>query len=64
MTAAETAFDAGFDALEAEDADEAILILESRRDVRIVFTDIDMPGLMDGLKLAAFVRKRWPQSAP
>jgi DNA-binding LytR/AlgR family response regulator len=29
-------------------------------DVRIVFTDIDMPGLMDGLKLAAFVRRRWP----
>jgi CheY-like chemotaxis protein len=60
MTAAETVCDAGFDVVEAKDADEAILILESRRDVRIVFTDIDMPGSMDGLKLAAFVRGRWP----
>ncbi|RYE59081.1 MAG: response regulator [Rhizobiaceae bacterium] len=52
--------DAGFDAVEACDADEAIRILESRRDITIVFTDIDMPGSMDGLLLAAAVRDRWP----
>jgi DNA-binding LytR/AlgR family response regulator len=34
--------------------------LESRNDIRIVFTDIDMPGSMDGMKLAACIRDRWP----
>lgn len=52
--------DAGFDALEASDADEAIRILESRTDISIVFTDVDMPGSMNGLRLAAAVRDRWP----
>jgi CheY-like chemotaxis protein len=50
----------GFEAIEAGDADEAVRILESRNDVRIVFTDIDMPGSMDGMKLAACIRDRWP----
>ena len=40
--------------------DLAIAILEARKDIRIVFTDIDMPGSMDGLKLAHAIRKRWP----
>ena len=53
--------DAGFTAIEASNADEAIAILERRKDIRVVFTDIDMPGSMDGLKLAHAVRKRWPQ---
>jgi CheY-like chemotaxis protein len=52
--------DAGFDAIEASNADEAVAILETRNDIRIVFTDVDMPGSMDGLKLAATVRGRWP----
>src|SRR5215212_6533516 len=52
--------DAGFDAVEAADADEAISILESRGDIRVVFTDIQMPGSMDGLKLAQAVKHRWP----
>ncbi len=51
---------AGYDAVEAADADEACRILETRLDIRIVFTDIDMPGGMDGLKLAEMVRRRWP----
>jgi two-component system, response regulator PdtaR len=51
---------AGYEALEASDADEAIRILQSRPDIRVVFTDVDMPGSMDGLKLAQFVRDRWP----
>lgn len=51
---------AGFRALEASNADEAIAILEKRKDIRIVFTDIDMPGSMDGLKLARAIRNRWP----
>ena len=51
---------AGFAAVEAANADEAIEILESRRDIGVVFTDIQMPGSMDGLKLARAVRGRWP----
>lgn len=51
---------AGFDVLEAANADEAIGMLERSTDIRLVFTDIDMPGSMNGLKLAAAVRDRWP----
>jgi CheY-like chemotaxis protein len=51
---------AGFEVVEAENADEAILILEGRFDITVVFTDIQMPGSMDGLKLAAAIRGRWP----
>jgi CheY-like chemotaxis protein len=50
---------AGFEPLEAATADEAIAILESRNDVAVVFTDIQMPGSMDGLRLARAVRGRW-----
>jgi len=52
--------DAGYAAIEASNADDAIAILEARKDIRIVFTDIDMPGSMDGLKLARAIRDRWP----
>ena len=45
---------------EAANADEAIEVLESRTDITVVFTDIQMPGSMDGLKLARAVRGRWP----
>jgi CheY-like chemotaxis protein len=51
---------AGFDVLEAGDADEAIAILTARNDVSLIFTDVHMPGSMDGLKLTHFVRDRWP----
>jgi CheY-like chemotaxis protein len=51
---------AGFEVIEAANADEAISILESRNDIAVVFTDIQMPGSMDGLKLARAVRGRWP----
>jgi len=56
--------DAGYEAIEASNADEALRILESRDDIRLIITDIDMPrGSVDGLKLAAAVRKRWPPIA-
>ena len=50
----------GFTVFEASDADAAIQLLEVRTDIHVVFTDVDMPGSMDGLKLAAYVRDRWP----
>jgi CheY-like chemotaxis protein len=52
--------DAGYTSVEAVDADEAVAILESRSDIALVFTDIQMPGSMDGLKLAHTVHRRWP----
>ena len=51
---------AGFEAVEAGNADDAIDILEARPDITVVFTDIQMPGSMDGLKLAQAIRGRWP----
>ena len=52
--------EAEFDVVEAANADEAIEILEARLDITVVFTDIQMPGSMDGLKLVAAIRGRWP----
>ena len=60
MHAVDLIEEAGFLVVEAANADEAIEILAARADIRIVFTDIDMPGSMDGLKLAAAIRDRWP----
>ena len=50
---------AGFETIEASNADEAIAILK-KRDVDLIFTDVRMPGSMDGLKLARYARDRWP----
>ena len=60
LAAVDMVEDAGFDAVEAADAAHAVRILESRTDIRIVFTDIDMPHGMDGVRLAACIRDRWP----
>jgi CheY-like chemotaxis protein len=60
MVAVEVVEEAGFAALEAGDADEAVALLESYPDISLLFTDIDMPGSMDGLKLAHAMRDRWP----
>lgn len=60
MHAVQMVEDAGFAALEACNADEAIEVLESRSDVQAVFTDINMSGSMDGWKLAHAIRGRWP----
>lgn len=60
MLAVDLVEEAGFLALEAANSTEAILLLETDADIRIVMTDIDMPGGVDGLKLAAIVRDRWP----
>ena len=52
--------EAGFVVETAANATEAVAILEARPDIRIVFTDIDMPHGIDGMKLAACIRDRWP----
>lgn len=60
MRAVDIVQDAGFNPVEAIDADEALTILESRSDISLLFTDIQMPGSIDGLMLAHAVHKRWP----
>lgn len=52
--------DAGFTVYEASNADEAIEMLEAHSEIRMLFTDVDMPGSMNGLKLSAAVHDRWP----
>jgi two-component system, response regulator PdtaR len=56
MTAVDMIEEAGFEILEATNADEAILLLEARLDITVVFTDIEMPGSMNGLRLAEAIR--------
>ena len=61
MAAAEDLQDAGFHVLEAANADVALAVLETcSHDVQVLFTDIDMPGSMNGLDLAESVQQRWP----
>jgi CheY-like chemotaxis protein len=60
MRAVDIVEDAGFTAVEAVSADEALAILESRSDISLLFSDIQMPGSIDGLKLAYAVHDRWP----
>lgn len=60
MRAVDIVEDAGFEPVEAVSADEAMKILESREDISLLFTDIQMPGSMDGLKLAHAAHSRWP----
>jgi CheY-like chemotaxis protein len=58
--AADILEEAGFEVVEAPSADYAILVLDRRSDVVVVFTDVDMPGRLNGLDLARFVRDRYP----
>ena len=63
MHAADMIHDLGFEVIEAADADQAISLLESIPEIFAVFTDIQMPGSMDGLRLVAVVKNRWPPVA-
>ena len=60
MMAADMLYNDGFWSVEASDAYQALRLLESRPDIRIVITDIKLPRGMNGLELAAIVRRRWP----
>lgn len=61
MNTVEMVEEAGYSVLEATNADEALGILERRGDIQIVFTDINMPGSMNGVELAEMVAENWPQ---
>ena len=60
LTGADLLADAGFDVLEASNADEALRILEATPAVRVVFSDVEMPGSLDGLGLARNICRHWP----
>jgi CheY-like chemotaxis protein len=60
MATADTLMDAGYEVIEASNAQAAQEILLHRGDIQVLFTDVKMPGAMDGLQLAALVRHRWP----
>lgn len=61
MRAVDMVEDAGYVPVEAVDADEALAILQSRADIALLFSDIQMPGSMSGLQLALAVHERWPR---
>ena len=60
LTGADLLADAGFEVLEAGNADEALRILEATPEVRVVFSDVEMPGSLDGLGLARNICRHWP----
>jgi DNA-binding response OmpR family regulator len=60
MYAADVLQEAGFEVLEAGDAKEALRLMEVRPDIRILFTDIQMPGPLNGIELARKVHEQWP----
>lgn len=53
--------DAGFSVIEVPDADQALRLLQDRGNIGLVFTDIELPGHLDGLGLAAAIKQYWPQ---
>ncbi|SFE44541.1 Response regulator receiver domain-containing protein [Sulfitobacter brevis] len=63
LEAVDTIEDAGFRTYDAGSADAALKILEAQDDIGVLFTDVDMPGSMNGIKLAGLVRERWPSLA-
>ena len=60
MIAAEVPAEAGFTVIECASAEEALAVLHARADVQVVFTDVNMPGTLDGLTLAHIVHQQWP----
>ena len=61
ISAVDAISEAGFEVIEVRNADQAIAVLERRGpNIHLIFTDIHMPGSMDGLRLVHFVRYRWP----
>jgi DNA-binding NtrC family response regulator len=60
MATADALMDAGFEVIETANAEAAHEVLRQRTDIRVLFTDVKMPGSMNGLELATLVCRRWP----
>jgi CheY-like chemotaxis protein len=63
MSTVDMVEDAGFEVLQAANSKQAMRMLESRSDIRLILSDIDMPPGIDGMELVAIVRDRWPPIA-
>lgn len=61
MDAMQSLEDAGFEALDAYDAEHALVVLQQRQDIDAVFTDVNIPGRFDGVQLARMVNERRPE---
>jgi DNA-binding NtrC family response regulator len=57
---AEALRDEGFDVLQAYNGEQALILLHKRPDIRVVFTDVNLPGAVDGIILASEIERRWP----
>jgi CheY-like chemotaxis protein len=60
MGASDMFLDAGYEVLDAGSADEALRFFEAGAAIRLLFTDVSMPGSIDGADLARHVAARWP----
>lgn len=60
IIAAASLEEAGYEVLEAGDAMEALALISVRGDVGVLFTDVNMPGSLDGLSLAELIHEHWP----
>jgi two-component system, response regulator PdtaR len=60
MLGADVLEDAGYEVVEAFNGDEALEVLEARPDIKVLFTDVNMPGTLDGLELARVFHERRP----
>lgn len=60
LVARDTLEESGFEVIEAQTADEAVATLDERHDIAAVFTDVHMPGAVDGIELARMAPERWP----
>ena len=60
MGASDMFSDAGYRVLEAGNADDALRLFETNADIKLLFTDVSMPGSMSGSDLARYVAERWP----
>ncbi len=61
LVSADVLTDAGYEVLQAGSGDEALELLHANSGVRVVFTDVEMPGLIDGFELAGRIEREWPQ---
>ena len=61
LNVAEPIEEAGYEVIDVPDAHAALEAIAGRTDVRVLFTDIEMPGGIDGLDLARMVHERWPK---
>ena len=61
LNSCETLEAAGLKVLEAANAEEGVALRETHPEIRVLVTDVRMPGWMSGIDLARLVEKKWPE---